>query len=48
MSGIGSKVNLIPSNSPTSTGTGTASQGISQSAPQSGLSPVLAKYKQYL
>ena len=49
MPGIGNKVNLIPSNSKTSEATATAfPHEVSQSVPQSGLSPVMAKYKQYL
>ena len=45
----GNKANLIPSNSPTSEATATAfSHEVSQSVPQSSLSPVLAKYKKYL
>ena len=49
MPGIGKKVNLIPSNSKTSEATATAfPHEVSQSVPQSGLSPVLTKYKQYL
>ena len=49
MPGIDNKVNFKPSNSPTSEATATAlSQEVSQSIPQSSISPVLAKYKQYL
>ena len=45
MAEIGNKVS---SNSPTSKVISPSSQEVSQSVPQSGLSPVLAKYKQYL
>ena len=50
MPGIDNKINLIPSNSPKYEATDTASSHdeVSCLVPQLGLSPVLAKYKQYL